>query len=306
MRVIPTDWRTIRLCEPEQARLLRWTLLAGIPVLFVTLTFALALHALLLSVLLMLAYAVALTTLTLRLFSSVKMTLARLDFEHDGATDARRAKGGAKDRGEQIEQAFLLVDNFRGQHRRLFSSLTIVLVSTVISVAGWAVISLWDRGVPPASPATLTDGRSVTQTFDVSGLAASAARGGTGMLDTGIVLRGNIPVGFRATGTMTCVSTYSWCTVGPAGDSSFETTRAEAFPLPAAPAWGLIAQVGTGPIQFIGSGATVTGSGRLFLGVNDNYPKDNLGSFSVTVTFSCSLVTLTPMAAEGDPCSKGP
>ena len=46
--------------------------------------------------------------------------------------------------------------------------------------------------------------------------------------------------------------------------------------------------------------------GKLTLGVNDNYPFDNIGSFSVTVTYSCSLVTIAPAPGIADPCATEP
>jgi hypothetical protein len=52
-----------------------------------------------------------------------------------------------------------------------------------------------------------------------------------------------------------------------------------------APVGGLVARVGTGQAAFVGQSRTFRAprSGRLYLGVNDNYFEDNSGQFNVTV-----------------------
>ena len=74
---------------------------------------------------------------------------------------------------------------------------------------------------------------------------------------------------------------------GPGGERN--SPRNDARPIPSRPAAGLIGRVGEeddyffvgddeGPIR-------VRGSGRLYLGINDDYLQDNSGSFHVTVYY---------------------
>lgn len=307
----PLDWRTLRLCEPEQARFLVRAAAAGVPFFIAVSMIGSVTHSVVLPLALIVVYLLALGALALRLFSSAKETLARLD--PDRVANRRRpAWATAEMPGEVIERrvslAMAAVDRFRAHYRSPLTLLAVICTGVLLGFAGLGLISAMkgSGGADAAPPSSLAGGRTATRTFTVESTAASAARGGIGMLDTGIVLRGKATVTILASGTMSCVNMYSWCTVGPAGDSSFKTTLAEVFPLPGAPAWGLIAQVGTGPIKFVGEKATIGGNGRLVLGVNDNYPFDNLGYFSVSVTYACGLVTATHLPGIADPCAAEP
>ncbi len=105
---------------------------------------------------------------------------------------------------------------------------------------------------------------------------------------TGLVLNGN-SVTVTATGAI-CPKGAVVCP-GPNGDSSYNTSSSPygGFPAPGAPAWGLVARVGSGPWTHVGSGpTTVSGTGALAFAVNDDYLGDNSGSFAVTVTASGS------------------
>lgn len=311
MKTGPLDWRTLRLCEPEQARLLVRALAVGLPFFVVVSVLGSALHTLALPLLLIFLYLVAVGTLALRLFASAKETLARLD-PNRAVTRGKPAWATEEMRRERLERKMTLalaaVDRFRAHYRSPLTLLGVIGFGVVLGFVGWSFISAVGGASSnsPQPPASFVEGTPVSRTFTVESTAASAARGGTGMLDTGIVLRGGASVSIEATGSMSCVNVYSWCTVGPAGDSGFRTTRAQEFPLPGAPAWGLIAQAGTGPILFIGPRATISGTGRLALGVNDNYPYDNLGSFDVVVTYSCAFVTVAAQAGVTDPCTVEP
>lgn len=103
--------------------------------------------------------------------------------------------------------------------------------------------------------------------------------------DTNIDVRAGQVVYFSATGRV------NW---GPGrrdgpegeGNSPFNATR----PIPRRPAAALIGKVGSGSTDyfFIGNEqgpVQIRGSGRLFLGINDDYLQDNSGNFRVTVYY---------------------
>jgi hypothetical protein len=74
---------------------------------------------------------------------------------------------------------------------------------------------------------------------------------------------------------------------GPGGEHN--SPRNDARPIPGRPAAGLVGRVGeSSDIFFIGDDdgpIRMRASGRLYLGVNDDYLKDNTGSFRVTVYY---------------------
>lgn len=101
---------------------------------------------------------------------------------------------------------------------------------------------------------------------------------------TDTVLTSGKSLTVTATGTV-CPGT-GFC-VSPAGYPS-ETTQSAfgGFVLPGAPAFGLVARVGTGPWVEIGSGpTTLSGNGVLVFAVNDDFFVDNVGSFTATVSY---------------------
>ena len=105
-------------------------------------------------------------------------------------------------------------------------------------------------------------------------------------LNTGLVLQGQ-SVTVSATGAA-CPFGDAFCP-GPDGYPWDTTSSAYGgFPLPGAPAWGLVGKVGAGPWVQVGSGPTVlSGTGALVFAVNDDLLGDNAGSFTVTVSYSC-------------------
>jgi hypothetical protein len=102
--------------------------------------------------------------------------------------------------------------------------------------------------------------------------------------DTGIVVRAGQTVYFEASGK---VRWGPGRQDGPDGERN--SPRNEARPMPNRPAAALIGRVGeSNDYFFIGddTGAIrVRGSGRLYLGINDDYLRDNSGSFRVTVYY---------------------
>lgn len=102
--------------------------------------------------------------------------------------------------------------------------------------------------------------------------------------DTGVEVRAGQAVYFNATGRVRWGPNRQ---DGPAGERN--SPRNDARPMPSRPAAALIGRVGDGDdVFFIGDEdglIRMRSSGRLYLGVNDDYLKDNTGSFRVTVYY---------------------
>ena len=105
-----------------------------------------------------------------------------------------------------------------------------------------------------------------------------------GMKDTGVEVRSGQTVYFSASGRVRWGPNRQ---DGPAGERN--SPRNDARPIPGRPAAALIGRIGdSDEFFFIGEeqGAIrMRSSGRLSLGVNDDYLKDNTGSFRVTVYY---------------------
>ena len=105
---------------------------------------------------------------------------------------------------------------------------------------------------------------------------------------TGIHLAPDEVAVITATGTATCAAgnpTGLCVYLGPVGGGS-ATGAAPAFFDPNAPAYSLVGEAGTGPLAFVGVGATaVQGPGELRLEYNDQLGLyfDNGGGFTVTI-----------------------
>ena len=105
-----------------------------------------------------------------------------------------------------------------------------------------------------------------------------------GWKDTGVEVRSGQTVYFSASGRVRWGPNRQ---DGPAGERN--SPRNDARPIPGRPAAALIGRIGdSDEVFFIGEeqGAIrMRSSGRLYLGVNDDYLKDNTGSFRVTVYY---------------------
>lgn len=102
--------------------------------------------------------------------------------------------------------------------------------------------------------------------------------------DTGVTVRGGQTVYFEATGR---VRWGPGRQDGPAGERN--SPRNDTRPMPNRPAAALIGRVGeSNDYFFIGEetdAIRVRDSGRLYLGINDDFLQDNSGSFRVTVYY---------------------
>jgi len=102
--------------------------------------------------------------------------------------------------------------------------------------------------------------------------------------DSGIDVRAGQTIFFSATGRVRWGPSRQ---DGPEGEHN--SPRNDSRPIPGRPAAALIGRVGDGSdVFFIGDDQgpmRMRASGRLYLGVNDDYLKDNTGSFRVTVSY---------------------
>jgi hypothetical protein len=112
--------------------------------------------------------------------------------------------------------------------------------------------------------------------------------------DTGVLLNPGDRVTVSATGTISVTPEGRIPPKSPAGFQSNCTAAAalygrspEPYPAPQFHCWALLGRIGpNGAIFEIGATRTVQTktSGRLYLGVNDNTPQDNSGSWTATVS----------------------
>jgi hypothetical protein len=100
-------------------------------------------------------------------------------------------------------------------------------------------------------------------------------------VDSGIDVRRGDRLAFAVQGTITVNS--NGAKVGPDGTPGSRNAR---YPMPDAPLGALIGRVGNGAPFLIGSETgtmTMTASGALMIGINDDYLDDNGGAFRVTI-----------------------
>jgi len=139
-----------------------------------------------------------------------------------------------------------------------------------------------------AAPVAQADppSKTLTTTVIVPGTAGPVSQGGTGFIDTGIILEPGQTATITATGVVDACG--GACPAGP--DGAAPPFFGVGPVIPIAPAGALVGEVGTAPWQVLGSGPTVvSGSGDLLLGTQDGYDwSDNSGSFTVTITQPCT------------------
>jgi hypothetical protein len=106
-------------------------------------------------------------------------------------------------------------------------------------------------------------------------------------VDTGIDLRSGQQVYFESTGNVWWKRNEK---AGPEGELGSERERDSRRPMPRRPTGGLMGKVGQDSTDLFFIGADpgpirVRSTGRLFLGVNDDYFQDNHGNFRVVVYY---------------------
>jgi hypothetical protein len=118
------------------------------------------------------------------------------------------------------------------------------------------------------------DKKQVTDQYQLLGTAVDG-------LATGFILKEGLPVTLTASGQ---VGFY----FAGLSDPATPNGRPELGLLNGFPLISLIAKVGDGPMQFIGTGPQeITGSGELVLYVNDVFFADNSGFWNVEVSYDC-------------------
>jgi len=114
---------------------------------------------------------------------------------------------------------------------------------------------------------------------DVPATAGPADIGGTGFVDTGVSVQGSASI--SATGTID----IGYGDVDTPDGATTADSCSMQCPAPTFTFWSLIARIGDGPWQQVGSGpTTVVGTGEVYLGVDDDGDSDNSGDWSATVT----------------------
>jgi hypothetical protein len=144
--------------------------------------------------------------------------------------------------------------------------------------AAFAIVAI---ALAAAAQAGAGGPRTVSSTYTVGGLTVPG-------VITGLVLRPGQVVTVTATGGV-CPTGDAYCP-GPDGNAAVDSTSIAfgGFPLPEAPAWGLVGRVGDGPWVQVGGGpTTLSGTGALVFAVNDDLLTDNTGSFTVSVSYAC-------------------
>lgn len=150
---------------------------------------------------------------------------------------------------------------------RSFKGMTLVVVATALVAAAHA-----SAGAPT----------TVSQTYAVGSLTVPG-------VSTGLVLQAGMSVTVTGAGSVCPFGPFGPC-YGPNGNPAQNTTVSGfgGFVLPGAPAWGLVARVGSGSWVQVGTGPKIlTGTGQLVFAVNDDLFSDNTGSFTATVSYSC-------------------
>jgi hypothetical protein len=111
--------------------------------------------------------------------------------------------------------------------------------------------------------------------------------GDVAFVDTGVDLRSGQSIYVEATGNVWWKPGEK---TGPEGEPGSDRDRDSRRPMPRRPTGGLIGKVGqeSTDLFFVGDDPgpiRVRSSGRLFLGVNDDYVQDNHGNFRVVVYY---------------------
>lgn len=141
--------------------------------------------------------------------------------------------------------------------RDIMIALTIVVGSLLVASSAWASTQV-----------------TVPATAGPVGMS-----GTTGFVDTGVSIEASASI--SATGTLDIGYGPEDTPDGDPGAGACSTL----CPAPTLTYWSLIARIGDGPWEEVGSGpTTVVGTGELYLGVDDDGYDDNSGDWTATVT----------------------
>lgn len=141
----------------------------------------------------------------------------------------------------------------------------------------------------PQSARTAFNYTGPSRAVGTSGTSAARSNGGAlqvpaneAWTDTGIDVRQGDRYAIRASGQITFGKSDGQ-TATPDGNPGVHNPN---YPDPKSPAGALIGKIGSGPAFGVGANQTIAmpGTGRLFLGVNDNELGDNGGAFSIVIT----------------------
>lgn len=111
---------------------------------------------------------------------------------------------------------------------------------------------------------------------------------GTSYVDSGIEVSAAQPLEITACGQV-FINSAGYPAFKAGGDDACPGAWRPAFTVPELPCWALIGRIGDGTPFLVGPSFTIpedTPAGRFYLGVNDDNPTDNSGSFRVTVETS--------------------
>lgn len=127
----------------------------------------------------------------------------------------------------------------------------------------------------------------------------SGSAGSTGFVDTGVSVSGAVTITGSGTINLAPPVRPDAQNITPDGDPQNRSCSAQCL-APNLKLWSLIAEIGGGPWQEIGSGpTTIDGSGEVYLAVNDDDFTDNSGSWSADV--QAHPVDLTVPSISGTP-----
>lgn len=144
----------------------------------------------------------------------------------------------------------------------------------------------------------LAEGDTASVTFFVPATAGGGTDilGGTPWFDTGLMLKPGTMVTIHAEGRWTDCHDYT-CMATPDGNGVQQLDGC-AYIAPELSAGSLIARTGKKAPVFVGTGpTTIMGYGKLKFAINDCYFGDNIGGFTVTVTYPTDSVKINFDAA---------
>jgi hypothetical protein len=200
------------------------------------------------------------------------------DWNNDGVLSGTEVNEATARQGRTIED-----ENFDRVDR--FENLDVNNNNRIEAREWHGTVAAWNR-LDVNNDNFLTRAEFTRTDFTDSAVATSGnfirVEGTQPWTDTGMTVRAGDTITFDGQGTVRISNNRN----DIAGVGGTLSNRREAnAPLPNQTAGALIARIGNSPPLFIGNRRSVRApfSGRLYLGVNDDYLNDNSGDFQVTV-----------------------